>query len=99
MTVRQDGGGFSLPEDAHTHMRTHLEAFRVREVREERLNAVALFGRHNDHGRFAVQPGQRFKLPELRPVADLAADRPQIEGKRPGILRRQGDGGEGGRII
>ena len=87
-------GGFCLPECALAYAMAHFEAFRVLKVREERLDEMPLFGRHNDHAWFCAKSGKRLKFAELRPVAHLVLDGSQIEGQRPCVLRRQSYGGE-----
>ena len=63
-------------------------------MREERLHKVTFLGGYHHDGGLSSESGQGLQFAELRPVADLVIDRPQIEGKRPGVFRRQGDGDE-----
>ena len=80
------------PERADSDAWTHLEAFCVLEVREERLHEVAFLGGHHHDGGLPSESGQGLQFAELRPVADLVLNGPQIEGQRPGVFRRQSDG-------
>ena len=82
------------PERTDSDAWTHLEAFRVLEVREERLREVAFLGGYHHDSGLSSESSQGLQFAELRPVADLVIDGPQIEGKRPGVFRRQGDGDE-----
>ena len=63
-------------------------------MREERLHEMTFLGGHHHDGGLAAQSSQGLQFAELCPVADLVIDRPQIEGKRPGVFRRQSDGDE-----
>ena len=82
------------PERADSDAGTHLEAFCVLEVREERLHEVAFLGGYHHDGGLSSESSQSLQFAELRPVTDIVLDGPQIEGKRPSVFRWQDDGDE-----
>ena len=85
---------FFLPEDAYANPWAHFETFGVLEVWEEGLYEMTFLGRDDNHARLVAKPDQGFQFFKLRPVADFVFYRSQVEGEWPGVLRRQGNGGE-----
>ena len=84
-----------LPENAHAYTWTHVEPFRVLEIRKERLYEMAFFHRYDYNSRFNVGGGKSLEIVEGCPVTCLWFVGTVIPREWPGVGRGKGDGEEG----
>ena len=83
------------PERADSDAWTHLEAFCVLEVREERLHEVALRHGHDHDGGLDAFSGEPLEIVERCPVAGLRLVRAVVPREWPSVGGGQRYGNEG----